>query len=202
MLPGHGRFLIRRGRHEDQVEDHRLSALLHRPDPGDGGRGLSAIGRADRYIERVSHAHRQLETITALSLHANRYSEQIAEMLLFGEPGRVEFEEARRDLTASFVALEEVTMREIDFLDDPAEGESERRGAGRCSTRCGPSPRSMHATALELLEVKLSGREDEARLRYFGEIEEDLDDRLQRLIDLAIADEQAEVGGWMSETRR
>ena len=40
---------------------------------------------------------------------------------------------------------------------------------------------------------KLSGREDEARLRYFGEIEEDLDDRLQRLIDLAIADEEEEV---------
>jgi signal transduction histidine kinase len=51
----------------------------------------------------------------------------------------------------------------------------------------------MHATALELLAVKLSGREDEARLRYFGEIEEDLDDRLQRLIDLAIADEEEEV---------
>ena len=58
----------------------------------------------------------------------------------------------------------------------------------------------MHATALELLQVTLSGREDEARLRYFGEIEEDLDDRLQRLIDLAIADEKAEVSEVERET--
>ena len=56
-----------------------------------------AIGRADYYIDRVAYAYRQLERITALSLHANRYSEQIAEMLLFGEEGRREFEEARRE---------------------------------------------------------------------------------------------------------
>ena len=66
-----------------------------------------AISRADYFIDRVGHAHRQLERITELSLHANRYSEQIAEMLLFGAEGRAEFEEARRDLTASFAALEE-----------------------------------------------------------------------------------------------
>ena len=47
-----------------------------------------AIRRADNYIERITHAYRQLETITSLSLHANRYSEQIAEMLLFGKEGR------------------------------------------------------------------------------------------------------------------
>ena len=51
-----------------------------------------AIGRADQFIERVSFTHRQLEAITELSLRANRYSEQIAEMLLFGEEGVAEFE--------------------------------------------------------------------------------------------------------------
>ena len=90
-----------------------------------------AIGRADHYIKRVSHAYRQLETITSLSLHANRYSEQIAEMLLFGESGRIEFEEARRDLVASFAALHEVTMRELDFIDDPVERETERQELAR-----------------------------------------------------------------------
>ena len=160
-----------------------------------------AIERADHYIERVSHAHRQLETITSLSLHANRYSEQIAEMLLFGERGRAEFEEARRDLAASFAALQDVTTRELEFLDDPAERESERQELVLLDEMRAVAAR-MHATALELLAVKLSGREDEARLRYFGEIEEDLDDRLQRLIDLAIADEKEEVRAGGAPDRR
>jgi signal transduction histidine kinase len=151
-----------------------------------------AIGRADRYIERVSLAYRQLETITSLSLHANRYSEQIAEMLLFGESGRTELEEARRDLISSFVALQDATMRELEFVAVPADRETERQELILLDEMRAVAAQ-MHTTALELLQVTLSGREDEARLRYFGEIEEDLDDRLQRLIDLAIADEEAEV---------
>ena len=152
-----------------------------------------AIGRADRYIERVSLAYRQLETITSLSLHANRYSEQIAEMLLFGEAGRAEFEEARRDLAASFATLQDVDDARAGLPRRSRPSGERAAGARCCSTRCARSRRAMHATALELLGVTLSGREAEARLRYFGEIEEDLDDRLQRLIDLAIADEEAEV---------
>ena len=65
-----------------------------------------AVHRTDRFTERVQHAHRQLVTITALSLHANQYSEQIAEMLLFGEEGRADLEEARRQVERSFQALE------------------------------------------------------------------------------------------------
>ncbi|MFZ1429023.1 MAG: ATP-binding protein [Geminicoccaceae bacterium] len=151
-----------------------------------------AIGRADRYIERVSLAYRQLETITSLSLHANRYSEQIAEMLLFGESGRAELEEARRDLASSFVALQDATMEELELVDVPADRETERQELILLDEMRAVAA-EMHATALELLGLTLSGREGEARLRYYGEIEEDLDDRLQRLIDLAIADEEAEV---------
>lgn len=85
-----------------------------------------AILRADYFIARVGHTHRQLQTITALSLHANQYSEQIAEMLLFGEEGRPDLEEARRDLERSFAALEEVTRQELEILaDDERERASE-----------------------------------------------------------------------------
>ena len=115
-----------------------------------------AIGRADRYIERVSHAHRQLETITALSLHANRYSEQIAEMLLFGEQGRAEFEEARRDLAASFAALERVTKDEIEFLEGPDEQENETEELELIEEMRAITAQ-MHATALELLRLTLAG---------------------------------------------
>ena len=161
--------------------------------------GFLAIERADRYIERVAHAYRQLEAITSLSLRANRYSEQIAEMLLFGESGLEELEEARRDLTASFVALHDTTEEGLDIVDDPADRERERQELMLVGEMRAVSAR-MHTTALELLELTLTGREDEARLRYFGEIEENLDDRLQQLIDLAIADEQAEVSAVERQT--
>jgi two-component system, OmpR family, sensor kinase len=151
-----------------------------------------AIGRADRYIERVTHAHRQLESIAALSLNANRYSEQIAEMLLFGAQGRAEFEEARGDLTASFAALERITQDEIEFLEGLDEQENETEELELIAEMRAITS-LMHATALELLRLTVAGREDEAKRRYFGEIEEDLDDKLQRLIDLGLADEQREV---------
>lgn len=160
-----------------------------------------AVKRADYYIDRVTHAYRQLETIETLSLHANRYSEQIAEMLLLGEIGRAEFEEARRDLNASFGALEEVTNREIEFLEDVAEREAERQELVLIEEMKAIAAR-MHEVAIELLEVKLSGQEDDARLCYFGEIEEDLDDRLQTLIELAIADERREVSEVDLETEK
>ncbi len=83
-------------------------------------------------------------------------------------------------------------MRELEFVDVPADRETERQELILLDEMRAVAAQ-MHTTALELLQVTLSGREDEARLRYFGEIEEDLDDRLQRLIDLAIADEEAEV---------
>lgn len=151
-----------------------------------------AIGRADQFIERVSFTHRQLEAITELSLRANRYSEQIAEMLLFGQEGVTEFEEARRDLEASFARLEQMTNTEIAGLLDGSERESERRELVLIEEMRTITGR-MYGTSLELLEIVVSGRQDTARQRYFAEIEEDLDDHLQQLIDLAIADEQAEV---------
>ena len=52
---------------------------------------------------------------------------------------------------------------------------------------------AMHEVALELLELKTAGRQEEAYRRYYEEIEEGLDEDLQRLVDIAIADEREEV---------
>jgi two-component system OmpR family sensor kinase len=151
-----------------------------------------AISRADYYIGRVSATHRQLQTITALSLHANRYSEQIAEMLLFGEEGRAEFEGARRDLEASFDELENLTQREIELVEEQEEKQSERAELAVISEMRAMVAR-IHAIGYELLEIREQGREREAFERYYVEIEERLDDDLQVLIDLAIEDERREV---------
>jgi signal transduction histidine kinase len=151
-----------------------------------------AINCADLFIDRVGHAHRQLERITELSLHANRYSEQIAEMLLFGAAGQAEFQEARRDLLAGFAALEQVTREEIEFLQESVERESEQEELALVAQMRAITER-IHATALELLELTLAGQDERAQLRYYSEIEENLDDELQQLIDLGLADEREEV---------
>ena len=86
---------------EDLVERHAQDGRIER-DPHDVradlvvGVGLCAGGDAERGCrrglarggiergvgaQRVGKCVRKLETITALSLHANRYSEQIAEMV-------------------------------------------------------------------------------------------------------------------------
>ena len=153
-----------------------------------------AVTRADYFIERVKSTHAQLEMITRVSLHANRYSEQIAEMLLFGERGRGEFEEARRQLQDSFAALVQATDDETLLLYDEAETERERDEFVVISQMRSIGD-AMHEVALELLQLKTAGRQEEAYRRYYEEIEEGLDEDLQRLVDIAIADEREEVSG-------
>lgn len=151
-----------------------------------------AITRAEHFIERVRGTHTQLEAITSLSLHANRYSEQIAEMLLFGQEGRAEFEEAHRNLEESFAALLRATEDESLLLYDDAEGERERDEFVVLSQMRSIGD-AMHALALELLELRTAGRQEQAYRRYYDEIEEGLDDDLQRLVDIVMADEREEV---------
>ena len=151
-----------------------------------------AIDRANYYIGRVAATHRQLLTSTALSLHANRYSEQIAEMLLFGAQGRAEFEEARRDLEASFSELEDLTRREIEFVEEQEEKAAERAELDVIA-EMRAIVAQIHVIALELLEIREQGRVQEAYDRYYNKIEERLDDDLQVLIDLAIENERGEV---------
>src|SRR5687768_3357301 len=57
---------------------------------------LTTIQRTNDYLLRVEWANRQLEAITALTVNANRFAEQIAEYLLIGELEREDFESAPR----------------------------------------------------------------------------------------------------------
>jgi two-component system, OmpR family, sensor kinase len=152
------------------------------------GLAFFAMSYVDQFIHRVQAAHKQLATITALSLHENRYAEQIAEMLLFGQEGRREFEEARRDLETSFTLLEQLTAEDVEAVETEEERERERRELNRIQEMKALTDR-MHATALDLLR----GREEEAYSRYYAEIEEGLYDELQNLISRAIAGEAEEV---------
>jgi hypothetical protein len=44
----------------------------------------ATLSSMDYYMKRVQLVHKQLEAITSLQVSANRFSEQIAEMLLIG----------------------------------------------------------------------------------------------------------------------
>src|SRR5687768_17832153 len=56
-------------------------------------------------LDRGQAARRQLAANSQLAIDANRYSEQIAELLLVGEPERPDFESARGELAGSLVEL-------------------------------------------------------------------------------------------------
>ncbi|WP_419696242.1 hypothetical protein ACN2CC_10560 [Mesorhizobium muleiense] len=75
------------------------------------------------YTQRVQWANNQLEAVTALTVNANRYSEQIAEFLLIGEPERPDYESARAELEAGFEKLAELTRGEAEFLGGSSEQE-------------------------------------------------------------------------------
>ncbi len=55
--------------------------------------------------------HKQLEAITSLQVSANRFSEQIAELLLIGDPELPDFESARAELEVGFDNLEKMIVR-------------------------------------------------------------------------------------------
>lgn len=77
--------------------------------------------------ERVGWARDQLTAITRLAVVANRYSEQIAELLLIGEPERPDFESARAQVSQAFADLRQLTVREIAFIRETAEHEDEQQ---------------------------------------------------------------------------
>jgi two-component system, OmpR family, sensor kinase len=87
-----------------------------------------AIRSADYYVNRTAWTNQQLRAISELAVAANRYSEQIAEVLLIGAPEHPDFESAQAALEASFARLERLGRDEIAFLrQTPEEQASEQR---------------------------------------------------------------------------
>jgi len=83
------------------------------------------IRSTEYHLRRVHWANDQLAAITSLGVNANRFSEQIAELLLIGEPERLDFESSRAELEAGFGRLEQITKDEIEFLTGSKEQKQE-----------------------------------------------------------------------------
>src|SRR5687768_4376959 len=112
-------------------------------------------------LDRGQAARRQLALNSQLAIDANRYSEQIAELLLVGEPERPDFDSARTELAASLVELRRAVEGEAALLRTPgerAEEQVEAQRLDRMVTLFGEIDRAVE----RLLLLNQQGRREEA----------------------------------------
>ena len=122
------------------------------------------------YMERVQWANNQLEAVTALTVNANRYSEQIAEFLLIGEPERSDYESASAELEAGFDALEKLTLGEAVFLGRNSEQENDGDEIFRITRMCALYGEISKATA-RAIDLHNKGRQEDAVMVFRRDIE-------------------------------
>jgi signal transduction histidine kinase len=168
---------------------------------------------ADFHIKRVDHAHAQLEALIEVAEAANRYSENVAEVLLTQDPSQVsDLAEAKGQVEASLSKLERMIQNEARFLADsgqpldPAAEYFTPQGGGEVS---GVDPadaadetvrirkfrqlyRSIDMAAAAVFALDKAGKRPEALARFKAEIEDRHDVELDRLIKAAIEEEADE----------
>ncbi len=152
---------------------------------------LSARG-ASFYVDRVQLSRQQVDEMTRLAVRANRFSEQIAELLLIGEPERDEYQEARNELVEQFDMLRRITAEEDDLFtdpDDPKEEEEELQRIDRMVELFG----EIDQTVAHALDLDREGRRDEAIAIFRTDIEYRLDADLENLIAAGVEDEREDV---------
>ncbi len=80
-----------------------------------------AIERIDYYFDRTRLARQQMDTVIRLSAHMNRYSENIAELLLLGRTELDDFYTARSSLEEGLAHLTTLIEQEIAFVRSAGE---------------------------------------------------------------------------------
>jgi len=146
-----------------------------------------SIRSTDFYLKRIQWANHQLAAITTVTVHANRFSEQIAELLLIGEAEREDYLSATRDLEAGFVKLEEMTRGELTFLaasGEPGDPGHEMYRVQRMRALYAEIDRSV----TRLMALRGQGRIDDAVTLFRR-----LDAEFEHLLRAAMLDEQEEV---------
>ena len=152
---------------------------------------LSARG-ASFYVDRVQLSREQVDEMTRLAVRANRFSEQIAELLLIGEPERPDFGSARKQVVEQFDVLRRITAQEDDLFTDPDNPEEEEEEVQRIEQMVALFREIDQAVARVLL-LDQQGRRDEAIALFRSEIENRLDAALQSLIAAGVEDEREDV---------
>ncbi|CAM4269012.1 histidine kinase [Bordetella tumbae] len=155
-----------------------------------------ATRTAKDYFDRLLHARKELAMTSDLAIDANRYAEQIAELILIGPAERSDFESARADVYKSFFDVKQLDLR--------ITAESERDDIMTLSLyeRMHLLIDSIDGSVDELLALSLAGKRDEAIAQFRYQIENRLDSELEYLIAENVRSKQAEVDALESVTEQ
>ena len=135
----------------------------------------------------------QMDTVIRLSAHMNRYSENIAELLLLGRTELDDFYAARSSLEDGLAPLTRAGRATRSTSSGPTRSARRRPRSWRASARMRELFESIDLTAQRLLFLRDQGRQEEAVALFREEIEERLDAELEDHIAAAIADEEEEL---------
>jgi two-component system OmpR family sensor kinase len=144
------------------------------------------------YLRNVEEAHQQLSAIQELAVSANRYSEQIAEFLLFGEAERPDFEEGRAQVRAALATLQYRARRQLETSDQSAVRAREQRELDRLR-QMRLLFNEIEFAAERVFALDREKRRDEAIALFRDQIENRLDAEFDQMIAVATDGERAEV---------
>jgi two-component system OmpR family sensor kinase len=143
-------------------------------------------------LDRVQSAREQLVATTQVAISANRFSEQIAELLLIGEPERPDFDSARTQVREALAHLRLITVQgAAEAADATAQGDEnvELEKLDRMEGFL----RQIDRAVERLLLLDQEGRRAEAIALFRSEIENRLDAEFTDLISTTLDDTQADV---------
>lgn len=147
----------------------------------------------DWHERRVGLAQQQLAAAAELTAYANRYSEQIAELLLLGDEELPDFQDARAELERGFAVLDRLTAMELDFLSGrPGRREgrpSDTEHIARARALFGNIDRAVE----RVLALRAEGRQADAISLFRTEIETRLDADLDGQLRAFVEDERDEA---------
>ncbi len=152
----------------------------------------ATIRSTEYHLRRVQWTSQQLEAVTQLTVNANRYSEQIAEFLLIGEPERPDYDSARAELEAGFDRLESVTRGEAEFLVGSSEQEDEGDEIFRI-TRMRALYEEIGKATVRAVDLRNQGQQEEAVRVFRRDIENRFDAEFENILEAARRDEAEEV---------
>jgi two-component system, OmpR family, sensor kinase len=148
-----------------------------------------ALMRSAEDQTRIQSAYERYIDILTLSKRADRFSEQIAELILLGEEAMPDYQSARVDLIQSLISLE-TQMSRNDTIARNVQTDS----CGLCDTDRLTDLRilfhEIEATVDNILLLKQQGRLPEAIDLFRGDIEKGFDAEVERLLADARTDEQ------------
>lgn len=159
------------------------------------------VERLDYYFDRNRLAQEQMETVLLLSSHLNRYSENVAELLLLGRTELDDFFAARSSVEEVLDDLSHLTDQEIDFVRSEEERAEETREQERVR-HVRSLFEEIDLATQRLLFLRDQGEQDQAVALFREDIEEGFSAELDGEIEAALADEAAELRELQMQTNR